>query len=93
MLLESILGSSNVYYQPPSNIVLKYPAILYSKESESVKRADNHAYNRRDRYAVTYITREADSDISWELGNLPLSTFSRQFALDGLYHTTYTLYF
>ena len=27
--LEKILGSENVYYQPPSNVKMEYPAIKY----------------------------------------------------------------
>ena len=29
-LLEEILGSKNVYFQPPDTVSMKYPAIVYS---------------------------------------------------------------
>ena len=30
--LEAILGSRNVYYQPPANLKMQYPAIRYKKQ-------------------------------------------------------------
>ena len=32
-VLEEILGSRNVYFQPPENIRMQYPAIVYSRSS------------------------------------------------------------
>ena len=29
-ILVGILGSKNVYYEPPSSLLMKYPAIVYS---------------------------------------------------------------
>ena len=29
--LEDLLGSKHVYYQPPENLKMEYPAIRYSK--------------------------------------------------------------
>ena len=40
--LEELLGSRNVYYQPPESLKMKYPAIRYSKEDiDSPKTYDN----------------------------------------------------
>ena len=36
-----LLGSNNVYYQPPANLKMKYPAIVYSLDGLDVKRFDN----------------------------------------------------
>ena len=33
-LLEELLGSKNVYYQPPNNLSMSYPAILYSTDKD-----------------------------------------------------------
>ena len=30
--LEEMLGSRNVYYQPPESVKLEYPAIVYAKK-------------------------------------------------------------
>ena len=39
-LLEEILGSKNVYFQPPDTVSMKYPAIVYS-----LNRIDKKAAN------------------------------------------------
>ena len=31
-LLEDLLGSRNVYYQPPESVKMNYPAIVYALE-------------------------------------------------------------
>ena len=31
--LIKMLGTNNVYYQPPESIKMKYPAIVYSKSN------------------------------------------------------------
>lgn len=32
-LLEEILGSPHVYFQPPATVKLEYPAIIYSLDN------------------------------------------------------------
>ena len=40
-LLVTILGNRNVYFQPPSSIKMKYPAIVYSRSKIDDKNANN----------------------------------------------------
>ena len=42
--LEDILGSRNVYFQPPENLKIKYPAIIYSLNNINLRFADNMPY-------------------------------------------------
>ena len=42
--LEEILGSRNVYFQPPTNTMIQYPAIVYSLKRKESKFADNAKY-------------------------------------------------
>lgn len=39
--LVEIIGNNNVYFQPPSNVQMKYPAIRYQLDSIELRRADN----------------------------------------------------
>ena len=32
-ILHEVLGSDNVYYQPPESVKMKYPAIVYTRDS------------------------------------------------------------
>ena len=40
-ILVDALGSRNVYYQPPENIKITYPAIVYSKTDIWKNKADD----------------------------------------------------
>ena len=37
--LEELLGSRQVYYQPPETVKMEYPAIVYSKSNIRTARA------------------------------------------------------
>lgn len=91
-LLESVLGTGNVYFQPGEKRVLDYPCIVYERDNASVKHADDKPYNIRQRYQVTYIDYDPDSDVIDKLLALPLSTFSRHFATSGQNHDVFVIY-
>src|SRR4051812_34274733 len=61
-LLESILALPNVYFQPPSNIQMQYPCIVYKRDDSQTDFADNRPYSRTKRYQVTVIDRNPDSE-------------------------------
>jgi hypothetical protein len=92
-LLEGLLGSSNVYFQPPSNISMEYPAIVYNRDYQATEFADNIAYSMTTRYRVTVIAKDPDSPIPSLVGGLPMSTFVRHYAFDNLNHDIYDVYF
>lgn len=92
-LLEAILGSEEAHFQPPANVEMRYPAIVYSLEDELVQHADNTVYNRTKRYSVTVITADPDSDIPDKVAALPMCSFDRYYPADNLNHYVYNLYF
>ena len=92
-LLESLLGTDEVYFQPPPTVELTYPVILYVWDDEATEHADNLPYHRRRRYQVTVIDRDPDSVIPDKIGALPLCTFDRFYTADNLNHYVYKLYF
>lgn len=92
-LLELILGSENVYYQPPAGVQMRYPAIVYHWDDTDTRFADNRPYRHVRRYQVTVITTDPDSDIPGKVADLPMCTFSRAFSSDNLNHRIYDLYF
>lgn len=92
-VLETLLGSREVYFQRPSNVQMNYPAIVYSLLSVDEKHANNILYFRKKRYTVTVIDRDPDSEIPDKVAYLPLSTFSRRYVVDGLNHNVYNVYF
>lgn len=91
-LLEEAVGSSNVYFQPPPNVAMQYPCIVYERDNASVNHADNGPYRFIQRYQVTYIDRNPDSDVLARLAAFPLSSYSRHFATSGLNHDVFVIY-
>lgn len=91
-ILEEILGSSNVYFQPGEGRTLNYPCITFERDNGSTKHAGNKPYAWQQRYQVTYIDREPDSIVIDKLYELPLCVFNRHFATSGLNHDVFVLY-
>ena len=92
-LLEEILGSKNVYFQPRENQNLTYPAIVYNMDATKVDYGDDLPYTIKDRYQVQYIDRSPDSDVPRKIQQLPMTRFTAYFATDGLNHYTHSIYF
>lgn len=93
MILETILGSKNVYFQPPSSVRLKYPCIIYHRNYEDVRYADDISYARKKRYTVTVVDRDPDSLIPDKIADLPMCKFERFYTSDNLNHDVYNLYY
>lgn len=92
-LLEGLLGSRNVYFQPPESFKLHYPCIIYERSGIRSDRADNRPYLTRKRYTVTVIDKDPDSKIPDKVVNLDYCVFDRHFTADHLNHDVFTLYF
>ena len=91
--LMELLGSSNVYFQPPEGLNIKYPAIVYSLDTGMTDFADDRPYKIHDRYQVQYIDRSPESDVPRKIQELPMARFTSYFATDGLNHYNHVLYF
>lgn len=92
-ILKEILGSDNVYYQPPASVKIKYPAIIYSKNNMDIKRADNTVYTMMNCYSVTVIDRRPDNPVIGNLLSLPYCSYDTQYVSDNLNHDVLTLYY
>lgn len=92
-IFREILGSDNVYFQPPGNVQMKYPAIRYERSDMELRHADNSVYNRRVRYLVTVIASDPDSTVVGKVSMLPLCRFERHYVQDNLNHDVFEIYF
>lgn len=92
-LLEDVLGSRNVYYQPPDNMKIKYPAIIYSRSNIRNRHADNDVYMQNHMYTVTVIDNDADSEIVDRMSSLPKVRHERSYTADNLYHDVFSIYY
>ena len=91
--LEQLLGSANVYYQPPENLQMSYPAIRYELDYQDVDHADNVPYRWDERHLVTLITPDSEDPAYKKLSLLPMCRFSRFYAAGHLNHYVFNLYF
>ncbi len=93
-LLKEALGSEkDVHFQPPENIKLKFPCILYNRDSVSVDFADNGPYRTKTRYQVIVVGAPPDSEVHVKIMALPMCSYSRFYTADNLNHDVYNIYF
>ncbi len=92
--LEQLLESRNVYFQPPENLKIKYPCIIYQLSNIPITYADNTNYMDHNRYQLTVIDQNPDSIIPRKiLSTFPLCSHSSRFISDNLNHDVFTLFF
>ena len=91
--LEELLGSRNVYFQPPESVKMNYPAIVYELDDISNSHADDGVYLSRKRYSITLIDGDPDSIFVDKIANLPTCNFNRHYKSDNLNHWNFSIYF
>lgn len=92
-ILLSLLGTPNVYFQPPPNVSMQYPAIVYERDDLSTSYADNAPYRHKTGYLLTVIDRDPDSEIPYRVADLPMCVFDRHYKADGLNHDVFKIFF
>lgn len=92
--LEALLGSRNVYYQPPESVKMNYDAIVYNLSRVRTVKADNQNYLTNKAYDITIISRNPENGLVERLLNhFQYSSFDRRYIADNLYHDTLTIYY
>lgn len=91
--LTEILGSQQVYYQPPENVRMRYPAIVYNRDRSWDIWGDNRKYLKYKGYMITLIGHDPDSPIIDAIEELPMCTYNRHYVADGLNHDVFIIYF
>lgn len=92
-ILEGVLGSENVYFQPTPNTKMQYPAIIFTLNNLNSVHANNTPYTVRTSYLVTHISRDPDDRTPRKLAHLKSSNFDRRFVAEGLNHTVFNIYY
>ena len=91
-VFQELLGSSNVYYQPPESIKMQYDAIRYSKKTINSKYANDRKYSMIDCYEIIVISRLPDNPVIKKLLSLPYCSYDRHYVADNLHHDVLTIY-
>lgn len=91
---ETILGSRNVYFQPPASKNMDYPCVRYSRSGSDIRRANNGVYNNTRRYDGVVIDPDPDSEIPDKiLNHFQMCSFSPSYVADNLNHFPFTIYY
>lgn len=92
--LCELLGSRNVYFQPPESVKMQYDAIRYELGGKDLKRANNGIYMNTNQYDCVFITRNPDTTIPDAiLSHFEMCSFGRPYTADNLNHYPFTLYY
>jgi hypothetical protein len=91
--LCTLLGTRNVYYDPPESVQMRYDAIKYTRRKIDNKSANNSVYMQNNSYEVTVIYQDADSDLPTKLSRLPMCSHDRHYFAGNLHHDVFTLYY
>lgn len=84
----------NVYFQPPSNITMKYPCIVYNKSDKMRLYASDAVHYSKQEYKVTVIDVNPDSEIADQIeAKFQYCVIDRYYTADNLNHTALTLFY
>ena len=84
---------NEVFEKKKTNVKIKYPCIVYNRDVSITQFAGNKPYRNTDKYLVTVIDRNPDSEIPKKVAALPMSIHNRFFIADNLNHDVFSLYF
>ena len=91
-ILRTIIGNGNVYFQPGTNVTMKYPCIRYSLYDILNDSGDNLPYKQHQAYQVILIDPNPDNEFWEKIAALPMCNFDRYYVAENLNHYVYTIY-
>ena len=92
-VFEELLGSRNVYYNPPESIEMHYDAIVFSRSRINNTFASDSVYVQLPpTFTVTTITRDPDAPIIEKVSKMRGCIFVTSYVADNLYHNRFTLH-
>lgn len=92
-VLEGLLGSEHVYYDPPATLKMTYPCIRYSRSGMKADHADDEKYRKINQYELMVISKRVDPEVVEDILALPYTSLGRPYKADNLNHYPITIYF
>lgn len=84
----------NVYFQPPSNIQMTYPCIVYNKTGRNRHFGNDVIYLSQQGYKLMVIEYNPDSDVADRIeSHFEYCGIDQYYTVDNLNHTTLSLYY
>lgn len=91
---RDILGTNNVYFNPPESVKMTYPCIRYSLDVPNQNRADGLIYKNTNGYEVTVIDYDPESEIPDKIqARFTYTRIVRRYRADNLNHTILAIYY
>lgn len=91
-ILRNLPGNPHVYFQPPTNLIMEYPAIRYERADVTNNNADNLVHHSTVSYQVIVIDKDPDSVIVDALNHYVKADWQRHYVKDNLNHDVYRVY-
>lgn len=91
-LLRQAVQHNRVYFQPPENLKIEYPAVVFHLSKIEVDRASDAPYKGAKEYSVTLITKDPEPDAIDEILKIPYSSLDTTYISDGMNHFVFTIY-
>ena len=85
-------GDGHTYFNPPSSVKIKYPAIIYTLRGIDTRFANNGSYHRAPSYELILIDRNPDTEYLTKILDIPYTRFDRFYRADNLNHWVFTIY-
>lgn len=92
-LLENALGSRNVYFQPPENLKMSFPAIVYNREKIIEKHANNLMYGNDYRYKIILIDKDPESEAIEKILTIPKTSHANTYVSENMNHDVFYTYY
>ncbi len=92
MMLEKIAGCRRVYFQPPENLEISYPCIIYSIRNVKNEYADDDIYLQDFYYELIVIDSNPDSELFRKICKIPQCKFRNFYISENLNHYVFDLY-
>lgn len=91
-LLQQAVQHNRVYFQPPENLKIVYPAVIFHLSKIEVDRASDVPYKGAREYSVTLITKDPEPYVIDEILKIPYSSLDTTYISDGMNHFVFTIY-
>ena len=82
-----------VYFQPPENVKIKHPCIIYTRDTGKTKFADDTPYSHHTQYLLTVIDKNPVSRILSKIAMLPMCVHVQHYTKDNFNHDVFNLYY
>lgn len=91
-MLEEVMESENVYFQPPASLRIDYPCIVYSINRVDNTYANNKIYKQDYFYELILVDSNPDSKYFKKLCEIPQCRFRNFYISDNLNHFVFNMY-